>query len=478
MKAIYIWGSQLTVNNHSALTAAPEAPVILIEAQDICRRRPYHKQKLAFILSAMRSYADELRQAGRTVWYVPLQDCEKWQDSLRDICAKNSVDQIVVMRQNDRPPQQRLEQWCKQQAISLSTTPNTMFLTSAADFEDWANQAKGRLQMEQFYRWQRRRLNILMEGDKPAGGKWNYDAENRKPLPAKLQVPATLPAELTDHTKDTCRLVEEYFADNPGSLERFWLPTTRSQARQWLDSFIQQKLPAFGDYEDAMRQGEPFLFHSGISALLNIGLIHPSEAIEAAVVAKAPLAATEGFVRQIIGWREFMFGLYHHKEVGWKNSNYFSHTKSLPNWWWRLAGAPEPPLQDVLARVNTFGYAHHIERLMVCGNYMLLAGYEPTQVYEWFMCMFVDSYEWVMVPNVIGMSQYADGGLDKGGFATKPYISGSNYLQTMGKWWPNANDAKQSAWAGMYWQFLDKQRPKLEANYRLRPLYSRRPQSG
>lgn len=475
MKAIVVWGTQLLIDHQSALQAEPNAPVILIESKDLSRRFKYHKQKLLFVLTAMRDYADELRNNGRTVWYHQLDDDDKtWFEALDEICVRHKVTQLIAMRQNDKTPQRKLEQWAKSKTLQLEITPNTMFLTSTSLFNEWAENQK-RLQMEQFYRWQRKRLLILLGPDgKPIGGKWNFDSENRKPLPKSMALPSIAEPKLSKHAADIKHLIDVHFPDHPGSYDKNWLPTNRVAAQAWLNDFLTNRFQHFGDYEDAMKSGETFLFHSAISALLNIGLLHPAEVVAAAENAKdIPLAGKEGFIRQIIGWREFMFGLYHYKPDDWKSSNFLNQTKPLPSWWWQLKDAPEPPLADALERLHTYGYSHHIERLMLFGNYMLLADYHPRQVYDWFMTMYVDAYEWVMVPNVIGMSQYADGGLDHGGFASKPYISGSNYLQKMGHWWPSAAAAKESDWTTLYWDFLKRHQAKLETNHRLRPLYSR-----
>lgn len=472
MKAVVVWGTQLTIQHNSALQTEPSAPVIMIESLKVCRKYPYHKQKLRFVLTAMRDFADELRDTGRTVHYSQLEDAKaSWFDELADICKRHKIDQLVVMRQNDRRPQQNLEAWCNRHGIKLETTPNTMFLTSASQFEEWAGGQK-RFLMENFYRWQRKRLDILMDGDKPEGSAWNYDAENRQPLPKDTKPPGINLPEPSKHAADVEQLINTYFDNHPGSLETNWLPTKRPAAKRWLDRFMADRFEHFGAYEDAMRKGETFLYHSGLSAMMNVGLLHPQEVVDAALKAKdIPLSGREGFIRQIIGWREFMFGLYRHMPADWGDSNYLQQRKKLPDWWWQLDDAPEPPLQDALERLRRYGYSHHIERLMVFGNYMLLAGYSPQQAYRWFMAMYVDAYEWVMVPNVIGMSQYADGGLDKGGFASKPYVSGSNYLQKMGGWWPTAKAAKESEWTGMYWDFLDRHEDKLSTNHRLKPLY-------
>lgn len=486
MKAVVLWGNQLTIKHNSALLAEPDAPVILIESWNACRKHRYHKQKIVFVLSAMRSFRDELKSMGRTVHYtkLPADQSQTWFATLEKLCRELDITELVTMRQNDRPPQTALENWCKQRGISLQTTPNTLFLTSQSNFADWAEDHK-RTQMEIFYRWQRRRLKVLVEpqaGKKdvqPVGGAWNFDAENRAPLPKGINLPHIDSPKPTSYTTELIPFVQKHFADHPGdlSVEDWWLPTTRRQALEWLKQFLEQRFVHFGKYEDAMRAGEPFLFHSALSALLNIGLLQSREVVAAALDQDGiPLAGREGFIRQIIGWREFMFSLYHYKPIDWKQSNFLGQTKKLEDYWWTLDAdkAPEVPLRDVLVRLKRYGYSHHIERLMVLGNYMLLAGYDPGEVYEWFLCMYVDAYEWVMVPNIIGMSQYADGGLDKGGFATKPYIAGSNYLQKMGKWWPSSAAAKESSYTKLYWDFLDRHRDRLETNHRLRPLYAHR----
>ena len=470
-RAIVISGTQLSIAYHSALQADAGAPIIMIESRSVSRKYKYHKQKLAFVLTAMREYADELRDSGRIVHYRTMDESdESWFTTLKTICDKYGYDELMVMRQNDRTPQQKMEAWCQENSIELVITPNSLFLTSTSEFNEWAESQK-RLQLEQFYHWQRGRLDILMVDGKPTGGKWNYDAENRKPLPKQIEIPTLAEPTESCHRADVLALIEKYFPNNPGSLEVNWLATTRVDAKTALNDFVSQRLGSFGDYEDAMRGGETFLFHSALSALLNVGLLHPKEVVTAALASDAPLASREGFIRQVIGWREFMFGLYNTMGPDYKSQNYLEQSEPLPDWWWQLKGAPEPPLEDMLSRLNTYGYSHHIERLMVAGNYMLLANYNPQEVYKWFMSMYVDAYEWVMVPNVIGMSQYADGGMDHGGFATKPYISGSNYLQKMGQWWPSAKAAQHSDWTKMYWDFLTRNEAKLRSNYRLRPLY-------
>lgn len=469
--AIIVWGNQLNDVHNSALGADKSAPVILIESRSACSKYKYHKQKITFVLTTMREFADELRQQGRTVIYRRLDESdENWYQELLSVCKQHKISELIVMRQADNNAQTGLEKWAKQNQISLKITENTLFLTRSVDFEDWAKQQK-QLKMETFYRWQRQRLNILMEDNKPVGGKWNYDAENRKPLPKSVAIPSITMPKPSKHRPEVLRLVNTYFKDNPGDNDINWLPVNHRQAIEWLDDFIKNRFSNFGNYEDAMQKDEVFLFHSALSPLLNIGLLHPSEVIQKALEANVPLASKEGFIRQIIGWREFMFGLYNFYPSSWKQSNYFNNSKTITKEWWTLDADKfdELPLKAVISRLKKYGYSHHIERLMVLGNYMLLSEYNPREVLDWFMSMYVDAYDWVMVPNVIGMSQYADGGIDKKGFATKPYISGANYLQKMGKWWAT-KELESSKWTELYWKFLSKHKQKLSTNYRLLPL--------
>lgn len=471
-RAVLVWGTQLSLSS-SALAEAPDAPVLLIESEQLCRRRRYHQQKLVLVLAAMRGFADDLRAAGRDVVHVPLEQAlpSYWAELARQ-CERLGVTELVAMRTADRTPTEVLERWCAARAITLTLTDNTLFLTSHEEFAGWARTQK-RLQLEQFYRWQRKRLDVLMEGDEPVGGQWNFDHDNRKPLPKDYVVPARTWPQPTAHEQAVRTLVAERFGDHPGSLDEHWLPTTRAGSLQLLADFVRDHLPLFGDYEDAMRPGEPFVHHSVLSPALNLGLLHPGEVLDAVLLADAPLAAVEGFVRQVIGWREFVHGLYLHKPATWRAANALDNHEPLPRWLWELGEAPEPPLTGVLQTLRTYGWTHHIERLMVLGSWMLLHDSDPAEVLEWFTCMYVDAYEWVMVPNVIGMSQYADGGLDAGGFASKPYISGSAYLQKMGGWWPTGAAAKASAWTPAYWEFLERHYEQLRHNHRLAPVLKR-----
>ena len=472
MKTAYlVLGNQL-LRNHPAAAAKPGELVIMIEANDLCHSRNYHKHKLILIIAAMRNYRDFLISKKIEVEYVEISESNTFKDDLAQIITSTKITQLEWMRTSDIGPHERLVQLCKKMGVGFAVHPNGQFMTSRSDFQDWYGSQKHPL-MEQFYHWQRRRTGILMDGDKPVGGKWNFDADNRKPLPKSgVEIPSFPSPRHDAHTRDVMATVERLFPRNPGKAANFWLPADFATADKWLDSFIETRLAQFGPYEDASRSGEPFLFHSVLSPLINSGLLTPELVVSRAVKAyengSAPLNSVEGFVRQIIGWREYMYGMYvQMPEL--MDKNYFEFTKPLEDWWYDETYRDQPlpiPVKEVLATLHQYGYNHHIERLMVLGNWFLLNEYDPKSVYTWFSSMYVDAYEWVMVPNVQGMSQYADGGV----IATKPYISGGNYLQKMGSWWPNMDQARSSDFNTLYWKFLNAHKDKLQDNFRMKMI--------
>jgi len=326
----------------------------MIEAHDIAQRHQYHVHKLILIFSAMRHYRDNLRARGFTVHYVSLRKDSVFLRELEAVCRKNDISALSAMKPSDMPAEKALQKFSKSANISLRFSENKQFLTSEEDFKNWLGDRR-QPRMENFYHWQRKKLNILMNDDSPEGGKWNFDAQNRKPLPKKgIEVPK-LPKHTIDETVHEVGLqVSELFADNPGSTDTFWLPVTRSAALEWLESFIAQRFDAFGDYEDAMEAQQPFLFHSVLSPLINCGLLTPHEVIERALRAyyedNVPLNAVEGFIRQIIGWREYMYGIYRNK-TEMITENYFGFSKELEDWWytdeWQNKDLPSP-VKEVL----------------------------------------------------------------------------------------------------------------------------------
>jgi deoxyribodipyrimidine photolyase-related protein len=468
MKAALILGNQL-LKDHPALTDKSIDIIIMIEAQDLCQKLPYHSHKLVLLLSAMRHYRNNIEKSDKKIIYASLDQTLHFTQTLKRIIVENDVTVLMWMKSSDTAPNHNLTDLSNELNIDHEMYPNGMFLTPEAELREWFDRQKSPL-MENFYHWQRQRTGILMANDKPTGGRWNYDAENRQPLPKNgVEVPA-LPFLINDNiTKQVIDDVRQYFPTHPGIDSDFWLPVTHQQATQWLGSFISERFSKFGPYEDAMKDGEPFLFHGVLSPLINCGLLSVQQVIDAVLdvyKSKAVLIeSVEGFIRQLIGWREYMYGLYL-VEPTMITENYFGFTKQLEDWWYTADGLDQdlpPPVLGALRTVHTYGYNHHIERLMVLGNWFLLNEYDPQSVYRWFSSMYVDAYEWVMVPNVIGMSQYADGGRT----ATKPYISGGNYLQKMGRWWPSALEAKESQFTELYWQFLQNNYEKLHTNFRM-----------
>lgn len=468
MSAHYIiLGNQL-LRNHPALKDS-NASIIMIEAHDLCTRFRYHKHKLVLLLTAMRTYRDFLESKGHNVTYIAYEPGSIFMAKLETVVKDNNIKELVWMEPSDSGPSKRLEKFCEEHKIAHKQLPNQQFITTLSEFKKWHSSVSSHL-MESFYRWQRKRTGILMNGAKPEGGMWNYDHQNRNPLPKKgLNIPPLPSIEPSKHLKDVTELVAQHFSQNPGDVEIFWLPTDFENADKWLDTFIRERSNLFGTYEDACMTGEPFLFHSVLSPLLNCGLLDPHQVINAALLAYKngimPLNSCEGFLRQIIGWREYMNGMYR-MLPNLKKANYFEFTRELEEWWYTLEFEQQNlpiPVKAALKTVHTYGYNHHIERLMVLGNWFLLNEYNPRSVYEWFSSMYVDAYDWVMVPNVQGMSQYADGGT----IATKPYISGGNYLQKMGRWWPTLDQAKKSDYNVLYWKFLNTNRSKLIGNPRM-----------
>jgi deoxyribodipyrimidine photolyase-related protein len=468
MKAALILGTQL-LKEHPALTDPSVELIIMIEAKDVCSKLPYHRHKLILLLSAMRHFRSETVPTDKKIEYHELTETVSFKASLAQTLKDQHVTELAWMISADTPTNARIQSVCETFSIKVTHYPNGLFMTPESDLRAWFD-AHPRPRMETFYRWQRQRTGILCEGSLPVGGQWNFDADNRQPLPKKgVDIPAITFPKPDKITSDVMQMVDAEFPENPGEGSNFWLPVTHQASAIWLADFIAERFDQFGPYEDAMKDGEAFLFHSVLSPLINCGLLSVDQVIQAALFAyaneQARLSSVEGFIRQLIGWREYMYGIYLSQPT-MKEDNFFGFTKELEDWWYFGSDYPSDLPLPVIGALNTvkkYGYNHHIERLMVLGNWFLLNEYSPQSVYRWFSSMYVDAYEWVMVPNVIGMSQYADGGKT----ATKPYISGGNYLQKMGRWWPTAADAQKSQFTQMYWLFLDRNYDLLKSNFRM-----------
>jgi deoxyribodipyrimidine photolyase-related protein len=331
--------------------------------------------------------------------------------------------------------------------------------------------------MEYFYREMRKKYDILMQGNDPIGGQWNYDAENRKPPKAGLNIPSPYVGECDDITQDALSLAAEHFGDHFGDLEPFYFAVTRDEALQVLDQFIERRLSHFGDYQDAMVQGEPWMYHSHISFYLNCGLLLPLECVRAAEraysEAKAPLNAVEGFIRQIIGWREYVRGIYWLKMPEYVSENFLQADRQLPDFYW-TANTKMNCLRQCVSETKKNAYAHHIQRLMVLGNFALLAGIHPKFVNEWFLIVYADAYEWVELPNVSGMILFADGGY----LASKPYAASGSYINKMSNYCKTCsykvakkNGPDACPFNYLYWDFLSRNREKLQSNHRIGMMY-------
>ncbi|MCS6793235.1 MAG: cryptochrome/photolyase family protein [Oscillatoriaceae bacterium SKYG93] len=469
---IWILGDQLSMTQTAlarVIASLKKPPVILIESLRHAQKRPYHRQKLILIWSAMRHFAEELRRSGFPVTYATADDFET---PLTAWVKKNGISEIQVMMPSDRPFFQYIQTLklpCK-----ITLLPNNQFLWSEEEFAQWAKKRK-RFLMEDFYREGRRRFGILMAGDKPVGGKWNYDKENRQPPKGKkLKVPRAFWFEPDEITREVIQKVQSLSFPTYGNAEPFRWAVSREGALQVLDYFIEKRLPNFGYYQDAMIAGEETMWHSLISPYLNIGLLHPLEVIQAAERAffekRLPINSIEGFIRQILGWREYMRGLYIYLGAEYPEKNWFNHTEPLPDFFWNAEKTNMNCLRQVLIQVQQTGYAHHIQRLMVLSNFALIAGLNPQELENWFHAAFIDSYDWVMQTNVIGMGLFADGGI----LASKPYASSANYINRMSNYcqncqfdWRDRLGENACPFNFLYWNFLERNRDKLKKQGRL-----------
>lgn len=467
MQVVLVLGNQLFHPQHytSVLKDKSDAIFYMREDIELCTYFRHHKQKILFFLAAMRTFADELREAGFQVHYEKLQekDSGSFEDSLRAFFRKKRASSFSFFEIEDKFFEKRMEDLRQSEGLSGETWPSPMFLTDRAQFEGYLQKNK-RPFMKTFYEAQRKRLKILIDkSGQPTGGQWSFDAENRKPLPKDIKPPNLPKFEATAPVQEVLKIVEKIFAKHPGQTDNLWLPVDRKSAHRWLDDFCRKRLALFGDYEDALAPQSDFVFHSVLTPFLNVGLLTPREVVARVLKQKEadslPLNSVEGFVRQVIGWREFIRGIYQNFSEEQETKNFWKHTRRLSPHWWRGDSGIEP-LDLMIQKTLRFGYAHHIERLMVAGSLMVLLEIDPREAHRWFMEMFVDSSDWVMGPNVYGMALFSDGGI----FATKPYICGSNYYKKMGGF--KAGDWQEGV-DGLYWSFIDRNRSFFLKNPRL-----------
>lgn len=453
--------------NNKALV--PERPVYIIEEFLFFEQYSFHKQKLVLHRASMKAFADELIQRGWDVTYVeakdPLSDIRKFIPSL----YKKAVTAIHVTDPTDEWLLKRTQDACKKNKLSLVLYDNPNFINVPNEIDDYFSNKKNYFQTD-FYIHQRKKRKILLNDQGQAlGGKWTFDTDNREKYPKNTPEPAQPFPKANTYVEEAIRYVQKQYPNNPGKVgnpfgnHAHFYPTTHTEAELWLKAFLKDRFALFGPYEDAMVKDATILHHSVLTPMLNIGLLDPDHIIASALEIGSqqdiPLNSLEGFIRQIIGWREFIRAVYQRENISQRTRNYWGFYRKIPaSFWTGTTGIV--PVDDVIQKVLKSGYAHHIERLMILGNFMLLCEFDPDEVYRWFMELFIDAYDWVMVPNVYGMTQFADGGL----MTTKPYISGSNYIMKMsnyekGNW--------QQIWDGLFWRFMHVHRDFFLQNPRL-----------
>lgn len=479
-RLILILGDQLSPEVSSLVDARKTKDVILMgELADEATYVRHHKKKIAFIFSAMRHFADALRNDNYTVDYQTLDDDDavsSFTELVKKAIKKHKPESLIVTEPGEHRLRAEFARWEKNASIPVDVRKDDRFFCSLSTFNAWAEGRKT-LRMEFFYREMRKKTGLLMDGDEPAGGEWNYDKENRKPPKSGLSFPGPPRFDPDEITEDVIDLVEEKFQDHFGALTPFWFAVTRDQALKALDHFIKHALPKFGDYQDAMLRDEKFLYHSILSPYINAGLLGPKEVCDRAVSAYEnggiPINAAEGFVRQILGWREYVRGIYWRSGASYTEENFFKANRDLPEFYW-TAETDMACMRATINQTRDEAYAHHIQRLMVTGNFALITGIDPHQVHQWYLEVYADAFEWVEAPNVIGMSQFADGGM----LASKPYAASGAYINRMSDYCKSCDYAVSKKTEGnacpfnaLYWDFLIRNRGNLEGNARLSRVY-------
>ncbi len=461
-----IFVDQLSSNNPTLEGMNPNDILLFYEPIETFYEIKHHKQKITLLVSALRHHIERINH--KNVIHQKIEKNKKHDlvKLLKKIISDENVNKIIIAKPSDFKIYKDLMFFSQSSNIELEVLDDRKFISSASDFSEWASDKKTRIQ-EYYYRWLRKKYNIFMnEEGKPVGDKWNFDKDNRKGIKQlKSDIPERKKLVPDQITFDAMVDVEECFPKSIGTLENFSWATTHEEAENLLEDFIERYLLNYGSFQDAINKENTFMFHSLLSPYLNCGLLDPKICIEKAEKkyyesnGEIPINSVEGFIRQVLGWREFIKGVYWENMPKYKNLNYWSHKNKLnSNWYEGTTGIP--PLDDAINESSEFAYSHHINRLMIIANLMNLTGINPNDMYRWFMEMYIDSYDWVMVPNVYGMGSYADGGI----FSTKPYICGSSYMLKMSNY-------KKDEWCdtvdGLYWRFVDKNIDFFKSNPRL-----------
>ncbi|MDX2082928.1 MAG: cryptochrome/photolyase family protein [Rickettsiales bacterium] len=476
-----ILGDQLSHNISALENIDSKHDIILMcEVRDECNYVKHHKKKIAFIFSAMRHFAEELQQKKYHISYTKFDDEKNSHSIIGEIKRAIKIynpEKIIVTEPSEFRLLQELIKLQKSISLTLEIKSDQRFLATHQDFLEFAKNRK-ELRMEFFYRQMRVKYNILMDGKKPIGDKWNFDALNRKFPDKKISVPKPYFSKPDVITKEVLDLVKKNFANHFGDLEPFYFAINRKQALQALNLFINQRLEFFGDYQDAMIENEPWMFHSHLSFYLNVGLLEPLECVIAAQQAffdkKVSLNCAEGFIRQILGWREYVRGIYWLKMPGYKKNNFLNATKKLPEFFWH-GETKMNCLKQAINETKQNAYAHHIQRLMVIGNFALIAGIDPDLVNEWYLIVYADAFEWVELPNVTGMILFADAGI----LASKPYAASGAYIDKMSNYCKNCaykvlekSGENACPFNYLYWDFLIRNYQRLKNNQRLTMIYA------
>lgn len=470
-RTAWILGDQLSLRT-SSLAGQPvgSCRVLLIESFERSRQLPYHKQKLVLVWSAMRHFAEELRALGYEVDYRELQP--DFQAALQSHLRRHRPSRLRLMESAEHGVTDRLAGAARSLGIDVEVTPQSLFISDRSEFAA-GDAVKKTFLLERFYRKMRRKTGLLLEGDQPAGSAWNFDKANReRPEPGHRfpEIPR-FPPDPT--TRRILEVVAREFPGHFGNLEEFSWPVTRREADEFLEDFLENRLDLFGPYEDAVIVGQRALYHSLLSPLFNIGLLEPLEACRRAEArwrsGKARLNSVEGFIRQVIGWREFVYQVYRFAMPGYRTMNRFGADLPLPGFYW-TAETDMFCVADAIGSLRRWGINHHIQRLMVTGNFALLAGIDPQAVNDWYWLAYVDAFDWVVTPNVLGMALYADGGL----FATKPYAASANYISRMSDCCVRCSYRHRESlgnracpFNSLYWDFLARNRDSLKSNSRM-----------
>ena len=475
-----VLGDQLSTDLSALSDIDPAKDVVLmLELDEECDYVPHHQQKIVLFLSAMRHFAQNLREHGLQVDYVQLDDpanTGSFTSEVQRALSRHQATRLVLTEPGEWRLQAMAESWSRKFDRPVDLRPDHRFFASKQRFQDWANGRRS-WRMEHFYREMRRENQILMDGDQPEGGAWNFDSENRKKLPTDASLPERLRFAPDSTTREVMALVAQRFGEHFGTLDTFSWPVTRAQALEALQDFIANALPWFGDYQDAMKAGETFLYHSLLAPALNLGLLSPREVCSAVEDAwragRVPINAAEGFIRQILGWREYVRGVYWTMMPNYADANALGASRPLPGFYW-TGRTDMRCLSEAIKSTRETAYSHHIQRLMITGNFALLAGIAPREIERWYLAVYADAVEWAEMPNTLGMAVFADGGK----IASKPYASSGAYINRMSDFCEGCTyDVKKKTgpkacpFNYLYWAFLIRNQAFYDKNPRMAMPY-------